>query len=380
MRRTIDFRLDLTFPPRALVFGLAAVMLLAVTDELGSESVTLTTYYPAPSGVYTQMITTGNTYLATQTGNVGVATTAPGYRLTVANGAIGGNYALTPQYSQWAQYGTGDGGTAIYNDSTNYRTLMLVGNSSAGDVRRVSVWDRLIVNGNQGINTNTPTAYLDVQGANAANFGTAVGCCSRQNGVNSGGPTISVSEATSSNSRLPMIEFHAAGYQEAFLRLNRDTRIFEMGDTQGQGVDLALLNGGGSRRVTLSPRGNGSTFLTPVGIGGQAGGSHTGILYINGENTSGCSWNIAVALPVCWFGGCGICSAGQYATYTPGLWVEGYTFDGHGAPTTVAGVNNWFVWGGGGGGYSGVNGGPMGNWYPLLSTLTDDSYYCCPKN
>lgn len=43
---------------------LAGAMVFASVPELASESVTLTTYYPAPSGVYTQMITTGNTYLA----------------------------------------------------------------------------------------------------------------------------------------------------------------------------------------------------------------------------------------------------------------------------------------------------------------------------
>ncbi|MDD5657718.1 MAG: hypothetical protein PHF00_10750, partial [Elusimicrobia bacterium] len=39
---------------------MAAVLLLAVAPELGSESVTLTTYYPAPSGIYTKMIVTGD--------------------------------------------------------------------------------------------------------------------------------------------------------------------------------------------------------------------------------------------------------------------------------------------------------------------------------
>ena len=44
--------------------GLAATLVLLCVPELGSESVSLTTSYPAPSGVYTQLITTGKTHLA----------------------------------------------------------------------------------------------------------------------------------------------------------------------------------------------------------------------------------------------------------------------------------------------------------------------------
>lgn len=46
--------------------------------ELSSESVTLTTYYPAPSGVYQQMITTGKTHLARDGNDVHVFVNAPG--------------------------------------------------------------------------------------------------------------------------------------------------------------------------------------------------------------------------------------------------------------------------------------------------------------
>ena len=40
------------------------------------EKLTITTYYPIPSGTYNKLTTTGNTYLATN--NVGVGTTPPG--------------------------------------------------------------------------------------------------------------------------------------------------------------------------------------------------------------------------------------------------------------------------------------------------------------
>jgi len=35
------------------------------------------------------------------TGHVGIGISAPTYRLHVAEGAIGGNYGITPQYASW---------------------------------------------------------------------------------------------------------------------------------------------------------------------------------------------------------------------------------------------------------------------------------------
>ncbi|MBI5630736.1 MAG: hypothetical protein HY921_07625 [Elusimicrobia bacterium] len=73
-------------------WGLAGLLGLLGASELGSESVTLTTYYPAPSGVYAQMITTNNTFLARDGGSVGVGTASPAQKLDVS-GAIRMNQA-----------------------------------------------------------------------------------------------------------------------------------------------------------------------------------------------------------------------------------------------------------------------------------------------
>ncbi len=77
-------------PPKTRASGtggavcvLALLMLALCGSELSSENVTLTTYYPAPSGVYTEMITTRNTYLARDGGNVGVGTITPSHKLEV---------------------------------------------------------------------------------------------------------------------------------------------------------------------------------------------------------------------------------------------------------------------------------------------------------
>src|SRR4051812_12852564 len=73
----IRLKFDLSFSRRFLMAAGAAAMMLCAAPELDSESVTISTYYPAPSGVYTNMITTANTFLARDGGVVGVGTAAP---------------------------------------------------------------------------------------------------------------------------------------------------------------------------------------------------------------------------------------------------------------------------------------------------------------
>lgn len=84
MARPIEVRLSLS---PALFRGLMAwALLFALASELATETITLATYYPAPSGIYTQMITTGNTFLARDGGGVGIGTTAPGLDKLLVNG------------------------------------------------------------------------------------------------------------------------------------------------------------------------------------------------------------------------------------------------------------------------------------------------------
>lgn len=146
----IKIRFDFTFSRRFITVCGAVAMMLCAVPELESESVTLSTYYPAPSGVYTNLITTNNTFLARDGGTVMMGTVTPvvSSRLTVALGSIAGTYGLTPSYVNWNAYGTGAGGAAIYNSNEGaYQALMLVGNNSGGGLRRVKVWDELTVNG-----------------------------------------------------------------------------------------------------------------------------------------------------------------------------------------------------------------------------------------
>jgi hypothetical protein len=108
----------------------------------------------------------------TTTGNVGVGTTAPGYKLTVASGSIGGNTAFTPNYACWGAYGTGDGGAGIYSDSCGYNTLMIVGNASGGGSRHVGLWDDVTVAGNLTVNgTITRGQAMTCTTVNAVSYG-----------------------------------------------------------------------------------------------------------------------------------------------------------------------------------------------------------------
>jgi hypothetical protein len=166
----IKINFDLTLSRRFITVVGAVVIVLCAVPELDSESVTLSTYYPAPSGVYTNMITTSDTYLARDGGSVNINTTATVAlaKLNVVGGSIAGNYGLTPRYANWASYGTGDGGAAIYNSSEGaYQALMLVGNNSGGGVRRVKVWDELTVNGNTIINGNNTVSGNETIGGNS---------------------------------------------------------------------------------------------------------------------------------------------------------------------------------------------------------------------
>ncbi len=70
----------------------AGGLLATVAQEVASESVSLSTYYPAPSGVYTDLISTSNAYLARDSGFLDVGTNSPlaaGVKMAVLGGKVG---------------------------------------------------------------------------------------------------------------------------------------------------------------------------------------------------------------------------------------------------------------------------------------------------
>ncbi|HNT97867.1 MAG TPA: hypothetical protein PKK31_06350 [Elusimicrobiales bacterium] len=82
-RIIIEFRLT----RRKVLALLAAFFLCWHPAMLGSETLTLTTYYPAPYGGYARLLTTDETLLARDGGNVGIGVTTPGVKLDVAQNA-----------------------------------------------------------------------------------------------------------------------------------------------------------------------------------------------------------------------------------------------------------------------------------------------------
>jgi hypothetical protein len=81
------------------------------------EKLTICTYYPAPSGTYNQLTTTGNTYLATTSGNVGIGTTAPQGLLQVGT-SPGAGLIVTPSGN--VGIGTTAGNSRLYVNGNAY--------------------------------------------------------------------------------------------------------------------------------------------------------------------------------------------------------------------------------------------------------------------
>ena len=70
----------------ALTRWVVVTMVCGLAAYAVAEEITLTTYYPSPRGVYEELRTTKNTFLAIESGNVGIGTTAPVEKVEVNGG------------------------------------------------------------------------------------------------------------------------------------------------------------------------------------------------------------------------------------------------------------------------------------------------------
>lgn len=124
-----------------------------------AESISITTYYPSPYGTYNELRTYSNTYLATDSGFVGIGTTDPGAKLDITyTGAAVGD----------------DKGLHITNTMPNQdRLLEITGGTgiSAGSYLIYGEGDTLPAesfvvrgDGNLGIGTTNPGAKLEIAG------------------------------------------------------------------------------------------------------------------------------------------------------------------------------------------------------------------------
>lgn len=90
--KVMQVRWVIRIPSRALRGAMALLFFMLHAPELGSESISLTTYYPAPSGIYAKLVTTGDAYLASAAGSVGIGLTDPVQKLDVSGSARANTY------------------------------------------------------------------------------------------------------------------------------------------------------------------------------------------------------------------------------------------------------------------------------------------------
>jgi hypothetical protein len=107
---------------------------------LNSETLTLTTYYPAPYGGYVSLLTTDKTLLARDGGNVGIGTASPGQKLDVNGNIRASGETIGTMASGYGQFRAiaGSYGAFIRNDGADtYMPLITAANNQYG------VWNGL---------------------------------------------------------------------------------------------------------------------------------------------------------------------------------------------------------------------------------------------
>ncbi len=154
-------------------------LLLGTLGYALAEDVTVTTYYPSPRGIYKQIQTTDDTFLATQGGRVGIGTTAPSTgKLVVLGGNVGigtlnpldelhiknAPVPVTTDTELRLEYSGGPPGTldAYYSLSADsLGDFAIVDKAPTPSVKRLVVSNT----GNVGIGTTAPpTQKLEVAG------------------------------------------------------------------------------------------------------------------------------------------------------------------------------------------------------------------------
>ncbi|MBI2070196.1 MAG: tail fiber domain-containing protein [Elusimicrobia bacterium] len=156
------------------VFGL----FLLLTWPLSAEEVRVVTQYPSPLGVYKNIRTVGDTFLAVTGGNVGVGTASPLTKLDVYGASpmvsIRHNATTDWAYLRFYQASTLQGDIIAYGSATGLpNSLSIINYTATGPlvfatagIERI----RITSSGNVGIGTTSPSAPLAIySGLNTAN-------------------------------------------------------------------------------------------------------------------------------------------------------------------------------------------------------------------
>jgi hypothetical protein len=131
----VNIRLNLEFTPRLFRAFLPLLLLSVMAGDLASEAVTLNTYYPAPSGIYTQMIAAGNTYLARDSGCVQIGTTAGcggGARVVVMGNSGTPNWVGFGTLAPGAPLEVAHNPTNVGGEAVRVNGQILIGDASGG--------------------------------------------------------------------------------------------------------------------------------------------------------------------------------------------------------------------------------------------------------
>lgn len=130
-----------------------------------AEEITLTTYYPAPYGAYDELTTTSNTYLATDSGSVGIGTTSPNYELHIHDASAA---------NSWLQFTQADTGTTTADGfivgTDNNERARLINRENTDMVFSTNNTTRLTIQagGDVVINNNVDADSYSVGGTSGA--------------------------------------------------------------------------------------------------------------------------------------------------------------------------------------------------------------------
>ncbi len=214
-------------------------------------------------------------------GNVGIGTPTPADRLDVAGNLriLTGSNPIRFT-SAWSGFPDPVNNQAeISNDTGTYKTLMIIGNKSAGMGRRVSVWDRLEVNGtlqitaSLGIGTQSPTHMFHVVAPDAVGLFESSGGAAYLRLSNNEGLNNRVEITNRGGGRLSL---WTAGFGDAF-NILRDGRV----GVRTASPQVALHTVGNRIRVDS---GNGRTLDMRADGGALDLESNGADLYINNNN------------------------------------------------------------------------------------------------
>ena len=175
MTHKIEFRIDkfrlmIVFTPRMGLCLLAMALVAAIAVEVGSETLTMTTTYPSPAGIYRTIVTTGNTTLARD---------IPGTKVTVGSPTNASALNVIGSASVSGNLGVGGGANItgksyITSSDSTYGVLSLGSSSSEASlgftnndgytwVIGIGSWGYpnnafVIGNGNYGVYCNLPSS------------------------------------------------------------------------------------------------------------------------------------------------------------------------------------------------------------------------------